>query len=253
MRFTPEECANYAVAASRRRSAWSSSRPCIRRVSSRKNSPRFHGGSTRQRSCTRLRSSSVNCSIASFPCARGALYHRVRFGICRILTVHRASWGPHGPSIPCCIFTCYAIGLAGWGGRIRRGIWGAGFTAVVPCGEGRLCTHLLKSERSWLDNLRCKARLRPCPRTRRVHRSCDLCARAQAAPKCHCRSHVSGRVGQTGAAEFEPLHKNLCPAVTAVAPCREGRTCTRLPECGARSAATIAPPHEAVGPIGHNS
>jgi hypothetical protein len=37
--------------------------------------------------------------------------------------------------------------------------------------------------------------------------------------------------------------KNLCPAGfhCCVAPCREGRTYARLPECGARSAATLAP------------
>ena len=53
-----------AIAASQRRSAWLSSRLCIRRASSCKNSSRFHGGSTRQRSRTRLSSSSVNFSIA---------------------------------------------------------------------------------------------------------------------------------------------------------------------------------------------
>ncbi len=42
---------------------------------------------------------------------------------------------------------CVRDGLAGWGGRTRNSASGicvpAGFTAVVPYEEGRLCTRLL--------------------------------------------------------------------------------------------------------------
>ena len=150
-----------SVAASRRRSAWSSSRPCIRRVSSCKNSPRFHGGSTRQRSCTRLRSSSVNCSIASFPCARGATL------ICRILTVDYASWGNRTGHRFRAVSSHVTDWMAG-AVEFEEEFVCAGLAAIVPCGKVRSCTiccHSLRHD----SGSRCHGVRFPCKKFYRPH------------------------------------------------------------------------------------